>query len=56
LEGRIEELNQKQKLAEHAVIDFKKNNDMITADGKLMNEQVIADLSCPAFQCETTSL
>src|SRR5262249_71458 len=45
LEGRLEELNQKQKLAERAVVDFKKNNDMITADGKLMNEQQIADLN-----------
>jgi succinoglycan biosynthesis transport protein ExoP len=45
LEGRLEELNQKQKLAERAVVDFKKNNDMITADGKLVNEQQIADLS-----------
>jgi succinoglycan biosynthesis transport protein ExoP len=44
LEGRIEELNQKQKLAERLVVDFRKNNNMITADGKLVNEQVIADL------------
>jgi succinoglycan biosynthesis transport protein ExoP len=45
LEGRIEELNQKQNLAERAVVDFKKNNDMIMADGKLVNEQQMADLS-----------
>src|SRR3984893_14265322 len=45
LEGRIEELNQNQKLAEHAVVDFKKDNGMITADGKLVNEQEIADLN-----------
>jgi polysaccharide biosynthesis transport protein len=44
LEGRIEELNQKLKHAERLVIDFKKNNDMITVDGKLVNEQHIADL------------
>jgi polysaccharide biosynthesis transport protein len=45
LEGRLEELNQKQKLAERVVADFKKTNDMITADGKLVNEQQIADLN-----------
>jgi polysaccharide biosynthesis transport protein len=44
LEGRIKELNQEQKLAERLVVDFKKNNNMITADGKLMNEQLMADL------------
>ena len=45
LEKRIEELNRKQKLADEAVVDFKKNNNMITADGKLVNEQQIADLN-----------
>jgi succinoglycan biosynthesis transport protein ExoP len=45
LEGRIEELNQKQTLAERAVVDFKKKNNVITADGKLVNEQQIAELN-----------
>jgi polysaccharide biosynthesis transport protein len=45
LEGRIEELNQKKKLAERAVVDFKKNNDMVMADGKLVNEQQLVDLN-----------
>src|SRR6516162_1371600 len=45
LEGRIKELNDKQKLAERLVSDFKKNSNLITADGKLMNEQLIGDLS-----------
>src|SRR5262249_42144237 len=45
LEGRIEELNQKQKTAERLVVDFKKNNDMITADGRLVNEQRITELT-----------
>jgi polysaccharide biosynthesis transport protein len=45
LEGRIEELNQKQARAEHAVVEFKKQNNMITADGKLVNEQQLADLN-----------
>ena len=45
LEGRIEELNQKQARAEHAVVEFKKQNNMITADGKLVNEQELAELN-----------
>jgi polysaccharide biosynthesis transport protein len=45
LQGRIEELNQKQALAERAVVDFKKQKNMITADGKLVNEQQIAALN-----------
>jgi polysaccharide biosynthesis transport protein len=45
LEERIEELNQKKKLADRAVVDFKKNNDMIMADGKLVSEQQIVDLN-----------
>ena len=45
LQGRIEDLNQKQSLAERAVVDFKKQNDMITADGRLVNEQRIAELN-----------
>src|SRR5262249_31609372 len=35
LQGRLEELNQKQALAERAVADFKKQSNIITADGKL---------------------
>jgi polysaccharide biosynthesis transport protein len=45
LQGRIEELNQKQALAERAVVDFKKQSNMITTDGKLVNEQEIAELN-----------
>src|SRR6516165_7096029 len=45
LEGRIKELNDKQKIAERLVSDFKQNNNVITADGKLMNDQLIAELS-----------
>src|SRR3984893_5677830 len=45
LEGRIKELNEKLKAAERLVVDFKKNNNVIMADGRLMNEQLIADLS-----------
>jgi succinoglycan biosynthesis transport protein ExoP len=45
LQGRIEELNQKQALADRAVVDFKKQNNMITTDGKLVNEQQIAELN-----------
>jgi succinoglycan biosynthesis transport protein ExoP len=45
LQGRIEEIHQKQALAERAVVDFKKQNNMITVDGKLVNEQEIAELN-----------
>ncbi len=45
MQGRIEELSQKQALAERAVVDFKKQNNMIMADGKLVNEQHIAELN-----------
>ena len=45
LQGRIEELNQKQSLAERAVLDFKRQNNIVTADGKLLNEQRIAELN-----------
>src|SRR6516225_9147215 len=45
LKGRLEELNQKQARAERAVVDFKKQNNVVTADGKLVNEQQIAELN-----------
>ena len=45
LQGRIEELNQKRALAERAVVDFKQEKNMIAADGKLLNEQQIAELN-----------
>lgn len=45
LEGRLEELNQKQSLAERAVVDFKKQNNIVMADGKLVNEQQIIELN-----------
>src|SRR5215472_11760347 len=45
LEGRIKELGEKQKLAERLVSDFKQNNNVITADGRLMNDQLITELS-----------
>ena len=45
LQGRIDELKQKQVNAERAVVDFKKKNNIIVADGKLVNEQQITELS-----------
>src|SRR5262249_33314959 len=45
LQGRIEELNQKQTAAERAVVDFKKKNNIVTVDGKLVNERQIAELN-----------
>ena len=45
LQQRIEELNEKRALADRAVVDFKKENNMVAADGKLVNEQQIAELN-----------
>jgi succinoglycan biosynthesis transport protein ExoP len=45
LVGRIEELSEKQTRAERAVVDFKRKNNVITADGKLVNEQKMAELN-----------
>ena len=45
LQGRIEDLNQKRALAERAVVDFKQEKNMIAADGKLLNEQQVAELN-----------
>ena len=45
LQGRIEELNQKRALAERAVVDFKQEKNMIATDGKLLNEQQVAELN-----------
>jgi polysaccharide biosynthesis transport protein len=50
LVGRIKELNEKQKLAERLVVDFKKNNNVVTADGRLMNEQLIAEINSQISQ------
>src|SRR5262249_19682618 len=45
LGGRIGELNQKQALAERAVADFKKQSNIVMADGKVVNEQRLAELN-----------
>lgn len=45
LQQRIEELNEKRALADRAVVDFKKKQNMVAADGKLINEQQIAELN-----------
>jgi polysaccharide biosynthesis transport protein len=45
LQGQIEELNQKRALADRAVLDFKQKNNMIAADGKLINEQQVGELN-----------
>jgi polysaccharide biosynthesis transport protein len=45
LQERIEELNKKRTLAERAIVDFKQENKMIAAEGKLMTEQQVAELN-----------
>ena len=45
LQDRIAELKEQTATAERAVEDFKQRNNMISADGKLVNEQQLAELS-----------
>jgi polysaccharide biosynthesis transport protein len=45
LQQRIEELKEKRALADRRVVDFKKEKNMVVADGKLVNEQQIAELN-----------
>ena len=45
LQQRIEELKEKRALADRRVVDFKKEKNMVAADGKLVNEQQIAELN-----------
>ena len=45
LQDRLPELRAKSSAAEHAVVDFKVKNNIVAADGRLMNEQQIADLN-----------
>ena len=45
LQGRIEELGQRQSRAERAVTDYKQKNHIIAADGKLVNEQQMGELT-----------
>lgn len=42
---QIGELKEKLSLADRAVEDFKEKNNMISADGRLVNEQQVAELS-----------
>ena len=45
LQSRLPELRAKSSAAEQAVLDFKVKNNIVAADGRLMNEQQIADLN-----------
>jgi polysaccharide biosynthesis transport protein len=45
LRDQIADLKEKASLAERAVEDFKEKNNMISADGRLVNEQQVSDLS-----------
>ena len=45
LQDRIAELKEQSASADRAVEDFKEKNNMISADGKLVNEQQVAELS-----------
>jgi polysaccharide biosynthesis transport protein len=45
LQNQIADLKVKLSLADRAVVDFKEKNNMISADGRLVNEQQVAELS-----------
>src|SRR5262249_438486 len=45
LQDQIANLKEKLLLADRAVEDFKEKNNMISADGRLVNEQQVAELS-----------
>ena len=45
LQDRIAELKEQSANAERAVEDFKEKNNMVSADGRLVNEQQVAELS-----------
>jgi succinoglycan biosynthesis transport protein ExoP len=45
LRDRIAELKEQSASADRAVEDFKEKNNMISADGRLVNEQQVAELS-----------
>ena len=45
LQDRIAELKEQSAIADRAVEDFKEKNNMISADGRLVNEQQVGELS-----------
>ena len=45
LQDHIAELKEQSAIAERAVEDFKEKNNMISADGRLVNEQKVGELS-----------
>jgi succinoglycan biosynthesis transport protein ExoP len=45
LQDRLRELTQQVSAAERAALAFKAQNDIVAADGKLMDEQQVADLN-----------
>jgi succinoglycan biosynthesis transport protein ExoP len=45
LKNRLEELRDKSLLADQAVVDFKRRNNIISADGRLVNDQEVTQLN-----------
>ena len=56
LHERIEELNKKRALADQSLVDFKKQNSIVAADGKLLNEQQITELSVQLTRAHQSTL
>ncbi|HWE19386.1 MAG TPA: AAA family ATPase [Hyphomicrobiaceae bacterium] len=45
LDNRLQELRDKSLLAEQAVVEFKKRNNIVSADGRLVNDQEVTQLN-----------
>src|SRR6516164_2091900 len=52
LRDQIADLKEKASLADRAVEDFKEKNNMISADGRLVNEQLVTELSSQLVQAK----
>ncbi len=50
LQERLQELRGQASVAEHAVVDFKTNNNIVDTGGRLMSQQQLAELSTALVQ------
>jgi polysaccharide biosynthesis transport protein len=53
LQERLNELRGQASAAEHAVVDYKKKNDIVDTGGHLINEQELAELNTALIQART---
>jgi succinoglycan biosynthesis transport protein ExoP len=55
LQDRIQELRSQASAAEQAVVDFKQNNNIVDAGGRLMNEQKLAEVNSQLILAHATT-